>query len=255
MGCMPVLFVGHGSPMNAIEANTFTNTWARIGASIPKPDAILSVSAHWTTEGTCVMDCPLPRTLYDMYGFPKELYEVVYQPPGAPEHARMTTELLSQARIDNTWGIDHGTWSVLTWMYPNADIPVFQLSLDLQASRQEHFMMGQKLNPLRDKNILILGSGNVVHNLARINWNMEGGYPWAAEFDGYIQDRIINRAFDDVIAYENAGSSAQLAFRTMEHFDPLLYVLGATTDNDRLSILNNSCSMGSLSMTSYLFES
>ena len=255
MGSMPVLFVGHGSPMNAIEANTFTNTWERIGANIPKPDAILSVSAHWTTEGTCVQDSSLTRTIHDMYGFPKELYEVVYQPPGAPEHARMATALLGQARLDNSWGIDHGTWSVLKWMYPNADIPVFQLSLDLQASRREHFVMGQKLNPLRYKNILILGSGNVVHNLSRVNWNMAGGYPWAEEFDGYIQDRIVNRAFEDVIAYENAGSSALLAFRTMEHFDPLLYVLGATTDNDRLTILNDSCSLGSLSMTSYLFES
>jgi 4,5-DOPA dioxygenase extradiol len=188
-----------------------------------------------------------------MYGFPKELYEVVYQPSGSPEHTRMTAGLLKKVQIDNSWGIDHGSWSVLKHMYPKADIPVFQLSLDLNASRQEHFEMGQELKPLREKNVLIMGSGNIVHNLSRVSWEMVGGYPWASDFDGYIKDHIVKREFMDVINYLNAGSSAQFAFRSKEHFDPLLYVLGASDIDDRIEIINDSCTMGSISMTCYLF--
>lgn len=252
MSRMPVLFIGHGSPMNAIEDNAFTRKWAEIGASLPRPDVILAVSAHWTTEGTRITDSPLPRTVYDMYGFPKELYEVAYQPPGSPVHAAMAAELLDNVQMDNTWGLDHGAWSVLARMYPKADIPVFQLSLDLRASHQDHFEMGRKLRPLRDRNVMILGSGNVVHNLARVSWDMGDGYPWAIEFDGYIRGQIEKRNFDGVLAYENAGDSARLAFRTLEHFDPLLYVLGASTDEDHLTVFNDSCTMGSISMTGYL---
>ncbi len=254
MNRMPVIFVGHGSPMNAIEDNDYTRKWVEIGAVIPKPDAILSVSAHWTTNGTCLNDSPHPRTVYDMYGFPSELYEVVYQPYGAPEHARMAAGLIENARIDNSWGIDHGSWSVLNRMYPNADIPVFQLSLDRSASRKHHFELGQAIKPLRERNILIIGSGNVVHNLSLVNWDVDGGYPWAVEFDGYIKDRILKREFNDVIDYNSAGASAKTAFRTTEHFDPLLYVLGASDTDDRLTVLNDSCTMGSISMTCYLFE-
>lgn len=251
---MPVLFVGHGSPMNAIEDNVYTRKWIDIGRSIPKPEAILSVSAHWTTGGTRITDSSSPRTVYDMYGFPGELYEVAYRPPGSPEYARMAAGLLDDVQIDNRWGLDHGSWSVLCRMYPKADIPVFQLSLDMNATSQKHFEIGQALKPLREKNVLIMGSGNVVHNLSRVNWEMDGGYPWAIEFDTYIKDRITNRALQDVIEYKRAGTSAQLAFRTTEHFDPLLYVLGAADAGDRLSIMNDRCIMGSLSMTCYLFE-
>jgi 4,5-DOPA dioxygenase extradiol len=251
---MPVLFVGHGSPMNAIEDNIYTRTWMEIGAVIPRPEAILSVSAHWATGGTRVSDSPHPRTVYDMYGFPKELNEVVYQPPGAPELARMAAGLLQNVRVDDSWGIDHGTWSVLSRMYPNADIPVFQLSLDVNASRQDHFELGQALKPLREKGVLIIGSGNVVHNLSRIDWDMDGGYPWAVEFDGYVKNRISQGKFSDVIDYKNAGPSARSAFYTTEHFDPLLYVLGAADTGDRPTVMNDSCTLGSLSMTCYLFE-
>jgi 4,5-DOPA dioxygenase extradiol len=253
MSRMPVLFIGHGSPMNAIEDNVYTRMWIKIGSSLPRPEAILAVSAHWTTEGSSISDSPNPRTVYDMYGFPSELYEVAYQPPGSPEYARMTAGLIGNVRIDNSWGIDHGTWSVLNRMYPKADIPVFQLSLDLTASRQKHHEIGQTLKPLREKNILIMGSGNIVHNLSRVNWDMDGGYPWAVEFDGYIKDKIVKRNFREVIDYKSAGPSAQLAFRTTEHFDPLLYVLGVSEPDDKLSVLNDSCTMGSLSMTCYLF--
>ena len=254
MGKMPVLFIGHGSPMNAIEGNIFTRKWIEISASIPRPEAILSVSAHWTTEGTRISDSPHPRTVYDMYGFPKELYDVIYQPPGAPEYAHLAASLLKNVQVDNSWGIDHGTWSVLNRMYPNADIPVFQLSLDLNASRQDHFERGQAINPLRGKNVLILGSGNVVHNLSRIRWDMEGGYPWAVEFDDYIKDRIMHREFRYAVDYKSAGPAALSAFPTKEHFDPLLYVLGASEPDDRLTVVNDRCIMGSMSMTCYLFE-
>lgn len=254
MSRMPVLFIGHGSPMNAIEDNDFTKKWIEIGAALPRPAAILAVSAHWTTDGTRLTDSPHPRTVYDMYGFPKELYEVIYQPPGAPEYARMSAGLLQNARIDNSWGIDHGSWSVLKRLFPYADIPVFQMSLDLNASRPDHFKLGEILKPLREKNVLILGSGNIVHNLARVSWDMDGGYPWADEFDGYIKDRVMKRAFRDVMDYKKAGSSTQYAFHTTEHFDPLLYVLGASDTNDRLTVLNDRRTMGSMSMTSYLFE-
>ncbi len=251
---MPVLFVGHGSPMNAIEENTFTKKWVEIAAKLPKPVAILAISAHWTTNGSKVTDSQQPKTIYDMYGFPKELYEVVYRPAGSPEYAHLTRDLIGHAQIDNSWGIDHGTWSVLRVMYPEADIPVFQLSVSQNETRAYHYEVGQKLKALRKKGVLILGSGNVVHNLGRAHWGMASGYDWAVEFDAYIHDKISKRAYQDVIDYHKAGKSAALAFHTTEHFDPLLYVLGASDETDQLTIFNDACTLGSLSMTSYLFE-
>ena len=250
---MPVIFVGHGSPMNAIEDNVYTRNWEQTGTMLPRPDAILSVSAHWVTQGTRVANSLVLRTVYDMYGFPKELYEVVYRPPGSPKHADMVLGLLKDAQIDNSWGIDHGTWSVLTKMYPKADIPVFQLSLNEKASRKAHFELGRLLKPLREKGVMIMGSGNIVHNLFRVNWDLDKGYPWAYEFDGYIKDRIVNDEYDDVINYQNAGQCAKNAFGTTEHFDPLMYVLGAADQGDRLEVINESCVLGSISMTCYLF--
>jgi len=251
---MPVLFIGHGSPMNAIEDNEFTRTWAEIAQAIPRPQAILSISAHWFTEGTRVNDAEHPKMIYDMYGFPRKLYELKYEAKGAQELARETRALLERVvRVDNSWGIDHGTWSVLCKMYPNADIPVFQLSIDSSASPAEHFQMGEELQALRAAGVLILGSGNVVHNLSRVNWDMKGGYPWADEFDLYIKHAILDRAYEDIINYKRAGESAQLAFHTLEHFDPLLYVLGATDGDDVVSVYNDARVMGAMSMTSYLF--
>ncbi|HWR60996.1 MAG TPA: 4,5-DOPA dioxygenase extradiol [Clostridia bacterium] len=252
---MPVLFVGHGSPMNAIEDNGFSRNWSRVAGQLPRPEAILSVSAHWTTDGTRTMDEIYPKTIYDMYGFPEELYRVVYRAKGAPELARLTKSLIGRnVEIDNSWGIDHGTWSVLNNMYPKADIPVYQLSIDNNASAEEHFRIGREISSLREKGVMLLGSGNVVHNLSRINWGMEGGYPWAEEFDGYIKEKITGRQFHDVVNYKSAGSASKLAFFTTEHFYPLLYVLGASGEADRLTVFNDSCIMGSLSMTCYLFE-
>ncbi|MBC3887464.1 4,5-DOPA dioxygenase extradiol [Acetobacterium paludosum] len=252
---MPVLFVGHGSPMNAIENNEFTRGWEAIAAKIPTPKAILSISAHWYTEGTKVNDSDKPETIYDMYGFPDELYKVVYDAPGAPELAHLTKNLITRAvTVDNTWGLDHGTWSVLHRMYPTAEIPVFQLSIDLSAAAATHYQIGQELQSLRDQGVLIFGSGNIVHNLSRVNWELSGGYSWADEFDAYIKECILNHRYQDVINYHSAGESSKLAFFTPDHFYPLLYVLGAAGDDDNITIFNDSRTLGSMSMTSYLIS-
>ncbi|SHI01710.1 Aromatic ring-opening dioxygenase, catalytic subunit, LigB family [Sporobacter termitidis DSM 10068] len=252
---MPALFVGHGSPMNAIEDNQYSKAWAEIGKHIIKPEAILSISAHWFTKGTKITDAPKPEVVYDMYGFPEALYRVVYQPHGSPELAHETKALISRdVKIDNSWGIDHGTWSVLRRMYPNADIPVYQLSVDADANAEAHFKTGRELSVLRDKGVMIFGSGNVVHNLSRVNWDMDGGYSWASEFDGYVKGKIVDGKYDDVLDYSKAGPSAAMAFHTPDHFDPLLYVLGASDKSDKLTVLNDSCTLGALSMTCYLFE-
>ena len=251
---MPVLFVGHGSPMNAIEDNEYSQGWAKIAGQIPRPQAILSISAHWYTQGSRITDADQPKTVYDMYGFPDELYQVKYPAAGSPALAHATQGLIKRTvTVDNSWGCDHGTWSVLCKMYPEADIPVVQLSVDRDASPAEHFRIGQEISSLREQGVLIFASGNVVHNLAKIDWRMDGGHPWAVEFDHYIKEKVNTRQYDAVIHYEQAGQSAKQAFFTPEHFYPLLYILGASREDDRLMIFNDSCTLGSLSMTSYLF--
>lgn len=253
---MPALFVGHGSPMNAIEDNTFTQNWEEIARRLPRPETILAVSAHWYTAGSRLTDAAEPRMVYDMYGFPDELYRITYPAKGAPALAHETRALIrEEVAIDNDWGYDHGTWAVLCRMYPQADIPVYQLSVDRNADARTHFHIGQEIAALRQKGVMIFGSGNVVHNLARIDWGMEdGGYPWAVEFDGYIKEKIVAREFESVIDHRSAGKSAELAFRTLDHYAPLLYVLGVTDGSDRLTVVNDSCTLGSISMTCYLFE-
>ncbi len=252
---MPVIFIGHGSPMNAIEDNDFSQSWKDLGARLPKPKAILSVSAHWFAEGTFASDSAHPKTIYDMYGFPDALYEIVYHTPGAPETARRAMALLGRpAALDRTWGLDHGTWSVLHRMYPAADVPVFQLSVDRNASFRAHYEMGRLLRPLRDEGVLVMGSGNVVHNLARVNWGLPGGYPWAEVFDRYIRESVLNGDPENVVDPRGAGPSAQLAIPTPDHYAPLLYALGAADATDKATAFNDVCVLGSLSMTSYLFE-
>jgi 4,5-DOPA dioxygenase extradiol len=252
---MPVLFVGHGSPMNAIEENIFTKNWEKIARDIPRPEAILSVSAHWYTEGTRINDGKRPQMVYDMYGFPEELYRVVYGAEGAPELAHETQRLIKrEVALDNTWGLDHGTWSVLVRMYPKADIPVYQLSVDALSGPEAHFQMGREISALREQGVLILGSGNVVHNLHRLSWDMDGGYPWAVEFDDYVKTKILSGQFGDIINYRSAGTSAELAFPSPDHFYPLLYILGASSENGRVSVYNEQCVMGSMSMTCYLMQ-
>ena len=254
MSIVPVLFVGHGSPANAIENNAFTATWRRIGEELAKPKAILAISAHWYTRGTKTSDALQPRLVYDMYGFDEELYHVRYEAPGAPDLAVQIQSLLPvNVQIDNQWGIDHGTWSVMVHLFPKADIPVIQLSVDLKAPPEVHYQIGRSLQPLRNQGVLILGSGNVVHNLHRISWDRQDGYPWAKEFDGYIKDAILSGRHEDVIQFKRAGPSAEEAFYTPDHYYPLLYALGASSDSDSVTVFNETCVMGSLSMTGYLF--
>ncbi len=250
----PVIFIGHGSPMNAIEDNEYTRGWQQIAADIPKPAAILCISAHWVTQGTKVLTQKDPKIIYDFYGFPQELYDVIYKAKGAPQLAKETQELVGTADItENEWGIDHGTWSVLNIMYPKADIPVYQMSIDDKASPQELFEIGNKIKPLRDKNVLILGSGNIIHNLRMIDFDMEGGFNWAYDFDNFIKDKIVKREYASILNYQEMGSISRYSVPTTEHFNPLLYILGSTDVNDEVHIYNNLCMGGSLSMTSYVF--
>jgi 4,5-DOPA dioxygenase extradiol len=251
----PAIFIGHGSPMNAIEDNSFTKAWESLAAELPRPEAILVVSAHWYTEGTRISDADRQKMVYDMYGFPEELYAVKYPAPGSPETARAAKDLISRnAETDNSWGLDHGAWSVLKRMYPNADIPAFQLSVDMDADAETHFRIGDEIGALRDRGVMILGSGNVVHNLSRVSWEMGGGFPWAVDFDGYIKEKILERRYSDVADYASAGPSSLLAFTTPDHFFPLLYALGASREDDALTVVNDACVMGSLSMTCYAFK-
>ena len=252
---MPVLFVGHGSPMNAIEDNPYSRAWSALGKSLEKPKAILSISAHWFTRGTKINNEPMPAQIYDMYGFPDELYQLKYPAPGSPELVKRVQELLGNSvTVDNHWGIDHGAWSVLNRMFPEANVPILPLSVNAQLAPGEHFALGQMLKPLRDEGVLIFGSGNVVHNLSRIDWRKPEGAPWAEAFDQYIYHAIMSRKFDDVINYLDAGDAAELAVPSLDHFLPLLYVLGASDETDQTSVFNQDCMLSSLSMTSYLFS-
>jgi 4,5-DOPA dioxygenase extradiol len=252
---MPVLFLGHGSPMNAIEKNAFSDAWIALGKTLPQPQAILCISAHWFTRGTRINDLLSPKMVYDMYGFPDALYEVAYPASGAPEVARQAARMLvNRAVIDNTWGLDHGSWSLLLRLFPDAEIPVFQVSVDATAPAEEHFALGKALRPLRDQDVLILGSGNVVHNLRMVDWNLAGGFDWAQTFDAYIQENVISRSFDNVLQFQRAGSSARLSVPTPDHFFPLLSVLGASDPSDAVHVLTEACVLGSLSMTGYLFQ-
>lgn len=252
---MPVLFIGHGSPMNAIESNIFSDAWIRLGQQLPKPKAILSVSAHWFTRGTRINDSAAPKMVYDMYGFPDELYRVQYPAPGSPEFAKKAARLLNgRAVVDNTWGLDHGSWSVLRRLFPNADIPVFQLSVDAYTSPEEHFSIGKTLRSLRDEDVLIFGSGNVVHNLSRIDWNRSGGFDWALQFDRFIQNAVVSHQPELAVQYGKTGEAARLSVPTTDHFAPLLYVLGASDPGDTVQVLNEACVLGSLSMTGYFFS-
>ena len=254
MSRMPALFLGHGSPMNAIEQNEYSDAWIELGKTLPKPEAILCVSAHWFTSGLKINDSLAPKMVYDMYGFPDALYRVAYPAPGSPEIAQQAAHLLrTRATIDNSWGLDHGSWSVLLRLFPNADIPVFQVSVDATAPADEHFALGEALRPLRKEDVLILGSGNVVHNLGRVDWDREGGLPWADEFDEYVCRAVLEDRPQDVVHSERAGHSAREAFPTPDHFYPLLYALGAREPGDAAQVFCKKRVLGSLSMTGYRF--
>lgn len=250
---MPALFVGHGSPMNAIEENEFVRGWRKTAANLPKPNAILCVSAHWETRGTFVTSMEHPRTIHDFGGFPDELFKVQYPAPGSPALSQQIKELAqpSLINLDEQWGLDHGCWSVLKQMYPNADIPVLQLSLDYSISKEKHLELGRQLAQLRERGILIIGSGNMVHNLRKINWQTpKDGYDWAKEANEGFKSMILNENLNALTHIENQGSAYQLSIPTPEHYLPLLYILGLKSKDEEVSFFNDSTVMGSISMTS-----
>ncbi len=236
---LPAIFLGHGNPMNAIEQNRYTEAWRGIGAQISRPRAILAVSAHWFVANTALTISTAPRTIHDFGGFPDALYQVQYPAPGNPKLARRVQALLApqDAALDDTWGLDHGTWSVLRHLYPEADVPVVQLSINASQPAQFHFDIGQVLAPLRNENILILGSGNLVHNLRRYDWGRTKTEPfdWAARFEQQARELIIANDVGPLIDYESLGPDAGLSIPTPEHYLPLLYILGSQSDSDVVS--------------------
>jgi 4,5-DOPA dioxygenase extradiol len=253
---MPVLFLGHGSPMNAIEENEFVTGWRNIGKTIPKPNAILCISAHWETRGTFVTAMEKPGTIHDFGGFPTELYEVQYPAPGSPELAKETKTLIKKAEVglDDKWGLDHGCWSVVKHLYPDADIRVIQLSLDYLQSPQYHYDLSKELSSLRRKGVLIIGSGNMVHNLGMVSWDkMEEpgyGYDWAIEANEKMKKFILSNDHKSLINYKLQGSAFNLAIPTPEHYLPLLYSLALKEENESIEIFNDKAVAGSLTMTS-----
>jgi len=225
-----VLFVGHGSPMNAIEDNAYTRSLGALGARLGKPAAVLCVSAHWLTRGTAVTGMERPRTIHDFGGFPEALFKVRYPAPGSPEVAELARAALGGSVVVDReeWGLDHGAWSVLRHMYPEADVPVVQLGIDYGAPARRHFELGEKLRPLREKGVLILGSGNVVHNLRRISFDEDAApEPWALEFDAWVKARVEARDFEPLLGDLSAAPSGRISVPTTDHYDPMLYVLGA----------------------------
>jgi 4,5-DOPA dioxygenase extradiol len=246
---MPVLFVGHGSPMNAIEENEFSRVWEQVGQSLPRPEAILCVSAHWETSGVQVTAMESPRTIYDFYGFPRELYAVRYPVPGSPALVSLVMKTLAGAGVqpDLTWGLDHGAWSVLRRMFPAADVPVVQLSLDYTKSSQEHYALGKGLSALRQQGVLIVGSGNMVHNLRMVQWD-DVAYDWAIEFDELLKQRILAGDHQSIVDYTQFGRIATLSIPTLEHFLPLLYTLAVREPDEPVSFFTDKVTLGAISM-------
>jgi 4,5-DOPA dioxygenase extradiol len=255
---MPVMFVGHGNPMNAIEDNIYHKSWQAIGKKLPRPKAILSISAHWITKGTKVTAMAHPKTIHDFGGFPKKLFDQEYPAPGTPAFAKMTAEMITQSHVqtDESWGLDHGTWSVLLPMYPAADIPVYQLSLDYDQPPAHHYEIGKQLNKLRDKGVLIIGSGNLVHNLGAVDWSGGGKvYDWALEFDSKFTGWMEKGDHASILNYQKIlGNTATMAHPSYDHLLPLFYVLGLQQKNDKLSFFNSQIDMGSISMKSVMLE-
>ena len=253
---MPVLFVGHGSPMNGIEDNEFSKRWEKMGEEIPAPKAVLVISAHWFTSGTKITSMDFPKTIHDFGGFPQELSDVQYPAPGNPKLAEETKSLIHSAKVelDHDWGLDHGAWTVVRRMYPKANIPVLQLSIDYTRPPQYHYELAKELSALRKKGVLILGSGNMVHNLRMVNWGMMGkeggGYDWALTMNDKFKSLIESKDHNALINYEKLGKEAQLAIPTPEHYLPLLYSLSQQNSKDELSFFNDKALGGSLTMTS-----
>ena len=253
---MPIFFFGHGSPMNAIEENQFVQGFRSSVAALQKPNAILCISAHWYTKGTKVTAMKQPQTIHDFGGFPKELFAVQYPAPGSPELAQQTKELLlpNQVELDETWGLDHGTWSVVKHLYPNADVPVIQLSIDYTQPAEYHYRLANQLQSLRSKGVLIIGSGNIVHNLRLVDFqNMDKdnyGYDWALEARDTINGYLLHGDYQPLLDFDRQGKAFDLAIPTPDHYLPLLYILGLQQKGETLSLFNDKMVAGSLSMTS-----
>ncbi len=252
---MPALFLGHGSPMNAIEENEFVTGFRNIGSTIEIPKAIICISAHWETRGTHVTAMEHPKTIHDFGGFPQALFDVQYPAPGNPELAKATQELVTKAHIelDHQWGLDHGAWSVIRHLYPEANIPVIQISIDYTQSPQYHYELAQELASLRKKGILIIGSGNIIHNLRMVSWdhmNSTYAYDWAKEANEKMKDMITNDKHQELINFRSQGKAFDLSIPTPEHFLPLLYTLALKDDDDPIYLFNDKSVGGSLSMTS-----
>lgn len=251
---MPVLFIGHGSPMNGIEDNEFSAKWTDLAKDIPQPKAVIVVSAHWFTRGTHITAMDFPRTIHDFGGFPQKLFDVQYPAPGDPELAMETTKLIQSTEVglDHDWGLDHGAWTVVRHMYPEAIIPVLQLSIDYTKGAADHYALAKELYLLRRKGVLILGSGNMVHNLRMMSWEMihGGGYDWALEMNDKFKSLILNREHQQLANYHNLGKEAMLAIPTPEHYLPLMYTLGLQQGNEAVSLFNDKAVGGSLTMTS-----
>lgn len=252
---MPVLFLGHGSPMNAIEENEFVQGFRKVSSEIETPKAILCVSAHWETSGTQITAMPNPRTIHDFGGFPQELFEVEYPAPGSPELAKETKEFITSTDIylDQKWGLDHGAWSVIKHMYPKADVPVIQLSLDYRKSPAEHYALAKELQKLRKKGVLIVGSGNMVHNLRMVAWqkmNENYAFDWAKEASTKMNQFILEGNHQQLMNYSKLGRAFQLSIPTPEHYLPLLYALALQNEKDEVQLFNDKPLAGSLTMTS-----
>ncbi|WMW78873.1 4,5-DOPA dioxygenase extradiol [Flavobacterium sp. 20NA77.7] len=253
---IPVLFLGHGSPMNAIEENEFVAGFRNIAKTIPTPTAILCISAHWFTKGTKVTAMESPQTIHDFGGFPKELFAVQYPAKGSPELAQLTKELTlpTTVELNHDWGLDHGAWSVIKHLYPDATVPVIQMSIDYSLSAEQHFELAQKLQILRNKGILIIGSGNIIHNLQLIDWqnfNKDNhGYDWAKEAHADFTNYLLNEDFKSLLNYQNHSQAWNLAIPTPDHYLPLLYTLGLKNKSEELQLFNDKFVAGSLSMTS-----
>ena len=246
---MPALFLAHGNPMNALADTEFTRALARLAAGLPRPSAIMVVSAHWLTRGTRVLVSHAPRTIHDFYGFPSELYEVEFPAPGAPAAAQRVRELAPIVQPDDAWGLDHAAWSILRHMWPAADVPVFELSLDMSIPARAHWELGRRLAALRDRAVLVVGSGNIVHGLAGVSWEPEASpQPWAEEFDAWVEAALKRGDTQALVDYERAGESARLSVPTTDHYLPLLYAAAMRGDDDAISFPYRGIEMASMSM-------
>jgi 4,5-DOPA dioxygenase extradiol len=254
---LPAVFVGHGSPMNAIADSAFRRGWAELGRTLPRPEAILCVSAHWETDGVRLTGAEAPPTIHDFYGFPRELFAVRYPAPGRPALARRVASMLGDhgAEVDPSRGLDHGCWGVLVAMYPEADVPVVQLGFDSRRPGPFHYALAKALAPLRDEGVLILGSGNIVHNLRLLDFGQEGGFDWAERFDAAVRARIEAGDHAALATWEGLGPDAARAVPSPEHFLPLLYVLAVQQPDDAARLFNAGTVLGAISMTSVLIGS